>query len=67
MANIFLDWVPTSGDTHEGFTDISDTWSVKDLIPFDEMIQSGDLDMVMVSHAFDTKLDPKYPSSLSKE
>lgn len=55
-----------SGDTHEGFTDISDTWSVKDLIPFDEMIQSGDLDMVMVSHAFDTKLDPKYPSSLSK-
>ena len=30
------------------------------------MIQSGDLDMVMVSHAFDTKLDPKYPSSLSK-
>ena len=56
-----------SGDTHEGFTDISDTWSVKDLIPFDEMIQSGDLDMVMVSHAFDTKLDPEYPSSLSKK
>ena len=55
-----------SGDTHEGFTDISDSWSVKDLIPFDEMIQSDDLDMVMVSHAFNTELDSKYPSSLSK-
>jgi|TARA_Y100000994_G_scaffold72642_1_gene59513 beta-N-acetylhexosaminidase len=56
-----------SGDTHEGFTDISDTWSVKDLIPFDEMIQSGDLEMIMVSHAFDTKLDQDFPSSLSKK
>ena len=56
-----------SGDTHEGFTDISDTWTVKDLLPFDEMIQSGDLDMVMVSHAFDKKLDSEYPSSLSKK
>ena len=55
-----------SGDTHEGFTDISETWSVKDLLPFDEMIRDGDLDMVMISHAFDKNLDPVYPSSLSK-
>ena len=55
-----------SGDTHEGLTDISDTWTVKDLIPFDEMIKNGDLDMVMISHAFDKNLDPTYPSSLSK-
>ena len=56
-----------TGDTHEGYTDISETWSVKDLLPFDELIQSGDLDMVMVSHAFDNKLDPEYPASLSKK
>ena len=55
-----------SGDTHEGFTDISKTWTVKDLIPFDDMIKDGYLDMVMVSHAFDKKLDSVYPSSLSK-
>ena len=55
-----------SGDTHEGFTDISKTWTVKDLVPFDEMINDGYLDMVMVSHAFDKKLDSVYPSSLSK-
>ena len=54
-----------SGDTHKGFTDISDSWTVKDLLPFDEMIRDDDLDMVMVSHAFDKKLDPVYPSSLS--
>ena len=55
-----------SGDTHEGFTDISDSWTVKDLLPFDEMIRDGNLDMVMISHAFDKNLDPVYPSSLSK-
>jgi len=54
------------GDTHKGSTDISDTWTVKDLIPFDELIKYGDLDMVMVSHTFDKKMDHKYPASLSK-
>ena len=55
-----------SGDTHEGFTDISEKWTVKDLLPFDELIQSEDLDTIMISHAFDKKLDPNYPASLSK-
>ena len=54
------------GDTHKGSTNISDTWTVKDLIPFDELIKYGHLDMVMVSHTFDKNMDPKYPASLSK-
>ena len=53
------------GDTHKGSTDISNTWTVKDLLPFDELIKYGDLDMVMVSHTFDKKIDPNYPASLS--
>ena len=53
------------GDTHKGSTDISDTWTVKDHLPFDELIKFGDLDMIMVSHTFDTKMDPNYPASLS--
>jgi len=56
-----------SGDTHEGYTDISDLWTVKDLLPFDELIQSGDLDMIMVAHTFDSKLDSDLPASLSKD
>ena len=55
-----------SGDTHEGITDISNSWTVKDLQPFDKLIQNNELDTVMVSHAFDKKLDPDYPSSLSQ-
>ncbi len=55
------------GDTHEGYTDISDSWTVKDLLPFDKLIQSEHLDLIMVSHTFDTKLDSKYPASLSKK
>ena len=56
-----------TGDTHDAYTDISETWTVKDLLPFDELIQSGDLDMIMVSHTFDEKIDSNFPSSLSKE
>ena len=55
-----------SGDTHEGLTNITDSWTVKDLQPFDKLIHDNDLDTVMVSHAFDEKLDPEFPSSLSK-
>ena len=55
-----------SGDTHEGIADITNSWTVKDLQPFDTLIQENELDSVMVSHAFDKKLDPNYPSSLSQ-
>ncbi len=55
-----------SGDTHDGFTNISKTWNVKDLLPFDNLIQNDFLDMIMISHAFDNKLDNMYPASLSK-
>ena len=55
-----------SGDTHEGITDITNSWTVKDLKPFDILVQDNVLDTVMVSHAFDKKLDPNYPSSLSQ-
>ena len=55
-----------SGDTHKGITDITGSWTVKDLQPFDTLIQENELDTVMVSHAFDKKLDPNYASSLSQ-
>ena len=55
------------GDTHQGFIDISDSWSVADLLPYAELIESDHLDMVMVSHVFNDKFDPEYPASLSHE
>jgi len=55
------------GDTHEGITDISKTWNIADLQPYSELNQSGDLDMVMVAHVFNKKMDHKFPASLSKD
>ena len=55
------------GDTHKGLIDISNSWSVADLLPYSELIESDHLDMVMVSHVFNDKFDPEYPASLSHE
>ena len=54
------------GDTHKGLDDISDTWSEQELIPYEKMINSGLLDMVMISHVFHRFYDSRLPASLSK-
>jgi beta-N-acetylhexosaminidase len=54
-------------DTHEDFTDLTNSWSVKDLQPFNKLIKSNDLDMIMISHAFNKRLDPLFPASLSRK
>ena len=54
-------------DTHKSYTDMSKTWTKKDVLPFDSVIQSGDLDMIMIAHTFDSKLDSEYPASMSKK
>jgi len=55
------------GDTHNGFIDISESWSVVDLLPYTELIESHHLDMIMLSHVFNNKFDPEFPASLSHE
>ena len=55
------------GDTHQGFIDISESWSVADLMPYAELIESEHLDMIMVSHVFNNKFDSELPASLSFE
>ena len=55
------------GDTHNGFIDISESWSVADLLPYTELIESNHLDMIMLSHVFNNKFDPEFPASLSHE
>lgn len=54
-------------DTHEGLTDITNTWqSNKELLPYKILIEEGSVDMVMVGHLVNTDIDPNYPASLSK-
>lgn len=54
-------------DTHKGLTDITDTWQASaELMPYETLISEGIVDMVMVGHLVNTKIDPEYPASLSK-
>ncbi len=52
-------------DSHLGFTDITDTWSDSELIPYTELIANGYRDMVMTGHLYNANLDSIYPASLS--
>lgn len=54
------------GDTHQGIDDITDTWKEEELTPYEKMINSGLLDMVMISHVFHRFYDSRLPASLSK-
>ncbi|MCJ7765209.1 MAG: glycoside hydrolase family 3 protein, partial [Thiovulaceae bacterium] len=52
-------------DSHKGFTDVTMTWSAKELEPFLQMIEAQKVDMIMTAHIFNKKLDAVYPATLS--
>lgn len=53
-------------DSHLGLTDITNTWSERELTPYRKLIEGGRCDMVMISHLFNEKIDSKYPATLSR-
>jgi beta-N-acetylhexosaminidase len=52
-------------DSHDGFTDITNTWENTELQPYKAMISNGMCDAVMSSHVFNAHLDADYPATLS--
>jgi beta-N-acetylhexosaminidase len=54
-----------STDSHAGFTDITTSWSSKELIPFQTMIDQHSADIIMIGHLFNKTIDSVYPASLS--
>jgi beta-N-acetylhexosaminidase len=54
-------------DTHQGFVDVSNTWSADELIPYRRLIQEGLAELVMTAHIFQAGLDPDWPATLSKK
>ncbi len=54
-------------DTHEGFTDISNTWSEREIEPFKQLIDQGKVDLIMVGHSFHREIDPGWPASMSEK
>ncbi|MDR0711250.1 MAG: hypothetical protein LBF67_02735 [Prevotellaceae bacterium] len=54
-------------DSHLGFTDVTGTWTKKELIPYRRLLKSGHCDAIMVSHVFNKNLDSRYPATLSQK
>src|SRR5262249_51634697 len=55
------------GDTHLGFTDVTETASLEvELAPYRALIESGLADSVMTAHVFNKRLDERYPATLSR-
>ncbi|MBK8083791.1 MAG: glycoside hydrolase family 3 protein [Devosia sp.] len=56
----------STADSHEGFVDITRSWTDAELDPYRNLIGAGYADMVMVGHLIDTEVDPTgAPASLS--
>jgi len=52
-------------DSHLGFTDITTTWADSELVPYQQLFETGYADMVMIGHLYNSHLDSIYPASLS--
>lgn len=56
----------SASDSHLGFTEVTDSWTPNELIPYTNLINSNHADTVMISHVFHEKLEPEYPATLSR-
>lgn len=56
------------GDSHLGFTDVTNTWTESELEPYFKLIKEEGFDeFVMTTHIFNAHLDKEHPSTLSKK
>lgn len=55
-----------TGDSHEGFVDVSDTWTEIELEPYRRLIAEENCRMVMTAHIFNRTIDPVSPATLSR-
>jgi beta-N-acetylhexosaminidase len=56
----------STGDTHLGVVDVTDTWSAVELEPFRNIVRDGLADVVLTAHVFNAALDPEHPATLSQ-
>jgi beta-N-acetylhexosaminidase len=55
----------STGDTHVGVVDVTNTWNRTELEPFANLIRDQ-TDAVLTAHVFNAKLDAAHPATLSK-
>jgi beta-N-acetylhexosaminidase len=53
-------------DTHLGLADVTDTYEEEELFPYQKLNEEGMLNVVMVGHIVNKKIDSVYPATLSK-
>jgi len=53
------------GDSHLGFVDVTQTWSEKELEPYQKLMDANAVSMVMSAHVYNATLDKTYPATLS--
>jgi beta-N-acetylhexosaminidase len=56
----------STGDSHLGVVDVTDTWARTELEPYANIIQAGQADAIMTAHVFNANLDSEYPATLSR-
>ncbi len=55
-------------DTHWGMADVTNKWKFSELMPYKEIIKSGECDAIMTAHIIHCHLDPDcLPATLSKK
>jgi beta-N-acetylhexosaminidase len=55
-------------DTHLGIADVTKTWSEAELIPYQRLLDSGEVDAIMTAHIVNKNLDGNgFPGTLSKK
>lgn len=55
-----------TADSHLGVTDVTETWTDRELEPYQWLFAQGYEGMVMTAHVFNARLDPDRPATLSK-
>ncbi len=54
-----------TSDSHEGFTNVTDTWSEVELMPYKQLIADSTIDAIMTAHVFNSNWDT-VPATLSQ-
>ncbi|NQV13980.1 T9SS type A sorting domain-containing protein [bacterium] len=56
----------TEDDSHFGFTDVSNTWTRDELVPYEILLANGFSGMIMTGHLVNANIDSLHPATLSK-
>lgn len=56
------------GDTHLGIVDVSKTWSIEELLPYEKLLSTTDVEAVMIGHMVNGRWDTAMlPATLSAQ